>query len=131
MNKAVLKVLLYIQVALLALALITSPSLMGPLLIALVVGSLQVILAFIFLFFWKNIAQRTRRWLTVYLTSVAVYFGGAYVLFEVLRFNDDLLLIPAIGIPIGLAILFVVITYNMNSVRQFEGKRQLQDVLDA
>ncbi|MCH2199029.1 MAG: hypothetical protein MK081_09595 [Flavobacteriales bacterium] len=132
MNKKAVKVLVTLQMILLGAALLTSVTPFIPLILAMVVGGLQLLLGAVYVIgFWNCISSSTKQMLSVYWGIVFAYFGGGYILFEILNVNDELLLIPAIGIPIGLAIFFVFITDKMKSDKLVHVDEHLADIIDA
>ena len=132
MNKKAVKVLVTLQMILLGAALLTSVTLFIPLILAIVVGGLQLLLGAVYVIgFWNRISSSTKQMLSVYWGVVIAYFGVGYVLIEMVRVNSDWLLVPAIGIPIGLAIFFVFITDKMKSDKLEHVDEYLADIIDA
>ncbi|WP_306640913.1 hypothetical protein [Sanyastnella coralliicola] len=132
MNKKAVKVLVTLQMILLGAALLTSVTLFIPLILGFVVGGLQLILGAVYVIgFWNRISSSTKQMLSVYWGVVIAYFGVGYVLVEMVRVNSDWLLVPAIGIPIGLAIFFVFITDKMKSDKLEHVDEHLADIIDA
>jgi len=83
-----------------------------------VLGAVQIILAFVLLAHWKKLYAKSQRLLNVYLFIVLVY--GTYMAYFTPSFNDAISILLFFIIPMIIATYFVYVTHQIQQLQNKE-----------